>query len=128
MDFCQGTHMDEPQTHPFLKQWTHAALRSMSCRVTYSYDANGVTSLAEGLTRNFSASECVISGSVLPPLGSKSTITLSLRDHQRPFSFDGVVISREGGSFRVRIAELSEHDCKRVLRWLWDLGYVNMIV
>src|SRR5262245_22696642 len=117
-----------PQTRPFLKQWTEAALQSISCRVTYSYEANGLTHLAEGLTREFSQTECQLRGSVLPPVGSKTSVTLSLRDQERPLSFDGTVIWTSGELFGVDISELDEQGHKRILQWLWDLGYVNMIV
>ncbi|HKY72574.1 MAG TPA: PilZ domain-containing protein [Nitrospira sp.] len=128
MDSDLGMSQVAPQSRPFLKQWTEAALHSVSCGVTYSYEANGVTHLADGVTRAFSTTECEIRGSVMPPVGSKTTLTLSLRDHHRPISFDGTITWTEGESFGVDVSQLDEHDHKRILQWLWELGYVNMIV
>ena len=119
---------EELHTRPFLKQWMQAALHSVSCGVTYSYELNGLTHLADGLTCGFSDTECTIRGSVVPPAGSKTTVTISLRDHARPISFDGTITSVTGGCFGVGLSELKERDYKRILQWLWDLGYVNMIV
>ena len=115
-------------TRPYLKQWAQAALQSVSCGVTYSYESNGVTHLAEGLTCGFSEMECTIRGSVLPPVGRKTTVTISLRDHERPLSFEGTITSVSGDCFGVGLAALNERDYQRILQWLWDLGYVNMIV
>lgn len=113
---------------PFLKHWTQAALRSTSCRVTYSYDAKGVTHLAEGVTRDVSKTEVGIRGSVVPPVGSRTTLTLSIRDQQRPLSFEARVTWTSEECFGVDTSELHEHDHKRILQWLWEAGYVNMMV
>ena len=113
---------------PFLKQWTQAALQSVSCRVTYSYETNGIVHHAEGVTRDLSKTEVGIRGSVVPPPGSKTTVTLSLRDHERPLSLDGRVTWSSGECFGVDTSELDDHDYKRILQWLWDAGYVNMMV
>ena len=115
-------------SRPFLKQWAHAALHSISCRVTYSHEANGVTHLAEGVTRDISPTECTIRGSVVPPVGSKTTLTLSLRDQHRPLSINGTVTWTSGEYFGVSLEELTDHDYQRILQWLWDVGYVNMVV
>ena len=115
-------------TMPFLKQWTQAALQSMSCRVSYSYEANGLIHLAEGTTRDFSQTECEIRGAVVPQVGSKTTVTVSLRDHERPLSFDGMVTWTSGERFGVGLSELDERDYRRIFQELWDVGYVNMIV
>jgi PilZ domain-containing protein len=128
MESCPGKPTAAPQTRPFLKQWTEAALHSVSCQVTYSYEANGVTHLADGVTRDCSSTECEIRGSVLPPVGSTTTLTLSLRDHHRPIAFDGTITWTGRDSFRVSLSALDEHDHKRILQWLWELGYVNMMV
>ena len=128
MESCHGIRAEEPQTRPFLKQWAQAALQSVSCGVTYSYASNGVTHLADGLTCGFSEMECTIRGSVLPPVGSKTTVTISLRDDERPLSFDGTITSVSDDCFGVGLAGLKERDYQRILQWLWDLGYVNMIV
>ena len=128
MESCHGIRAEEFHARPFLKQWTQAALQSVSCGVTYSYEANGAMHLAEGLTCGFSEMECTIRGSVLPPVGRKTTVTISLRDHERPISFNGTITSISGECFGVGLSELQEGDYKRILQWLWDLGYVNMIV
>ena len=113
---------------PFLKQWTQAALGSMSCRVTYSYEADGVTHLADGVTRDVSKTEVGIQGRVMPAVGSKTTVTLSVRDRQRPLSFEATVISTSGECFGVDTSELDEQDHQRILQWLWEAGFVNMMV
>ena len=114
-------------SRPFLKQWAQAALHSISCRVTYSYEAQGLSHLAEGVTRDISPTECTIRGSVVPPMGGKSTLTLSLRDQHRPLSINGTVTWTSGDTFGVSLEELTDHDYQRILQWLWDVGYVNMV-
>jgi hypothetical protein len=123
-----GSPTNESPARPFLKQWTQAALGSISCRVTYSHEINGATHLAEGVTRDFSPIECTLRGSVVPPVGSKTTLTLSLRDQYRPLSLDGTITWTAGEYFGVGLAELDDHDYKRILQWLWDVGYVDMMV
>ena len=127
MDSCHASRTEHSHRRPFLKQWAEAALQSISCRVTYSYEADGHTHLADGLTCGVSEMECTIRGSVLPPVGSHTTVTLFLRDHERPLSFHGTITSVSGDCFGVGLAELQERDHKRILKWLWELGYVNMI-
>ena len=123
-----GSPTKESPARPFLKQWTQAALGSISCRVTYSHETSGATHLAEGVTRDFSPTECTLRGSVVPPVGSKTTLTLSLRDQYRPLSLDGTITWTAGEYFGVGLAELDDHDYKRILQWLWDVGYVDMMV
>lgn len=123
MAFCHVSRTEQPHHRPFLKQWAQTALQSISCGVTYSYEVNGHTHLMCG----FSAMECTIRGRVLPPVGSQTTVTVSLRDHERPLSFNGTITSTSGECFGVGLAELQERDHKRILQWLWELGYVNMI-
>ena len=127
MESCIAIRAEKLHTRPFLKQWAQAALQSVSCGVTYSYKANGRTHLGDGLTCGFSELECTIRGRVLPPVGSPTTVTISLRDHERPLSFDGTITSVAGDCFGVSLAELQARDHQRILHWLWDLGYVNMI-
>ena len=128
MVFPHESPTKEPQARPFLKQWAQAARQSISCPVTYSYEANGVTHLAEGVTRDVSPTECTIRGSVVPPMGSISRLTLSLRDQHRPLSIDGTVTWASGEHFGVGFEKLDEHDYQRILRWLGDVGYVNMVM
>lgn len=116
---------------PFLKQWTSAAGRPMFCQVTYTYQDIGLTHLAEGVLRDCSNTECGIRGRILPPVGSmgrRTTLTLYLRDQQRPVSFDGMITWTAGEFFGVHIPEMDEQDYKRVRRYMWDVHYVNMIL
>ena len=78
MESCKGIRAEELHTRPFLKQWAQAALHSVSCGVTYSYESNGLTHVAAGLTCGFCARECTIRGRVVPSVGSQTTATISL--------------------------------------------------
>jgi hypothetical protein len=55
MAFCHVSRTEQPHHRPFLKQWAQTALQSISCGVTYSYEVNGHTHLADGLMCGFSA-------------------------------------------------------------------------
>ena len=105
-----------------------AIRETLYCRVTYTYEANGLTHLAEGWMRDFSTTECGIRGRLLPPLGSATAVTLYLRDGDPPVSFHGSVSWIAVGCFGVVIREVHDTDFMRIQRYLLDLHYVTMTV
>ena len=112
----------------YFKQWMDAIWETLYCRVTYTYELNGLTYLAQGWIRDFSHTECAIRGRLLPQLGSATTLTLHLRDGAPPLSFDGTVCWTAPESFGVSIRAVHDKDCTRIQRYLSDLHYVTMTV
>jgi PilZ domain-containing protein len=117
-----------PQVKLSVEQWREAVRDSMSCRVTYMCEVDGVTHLAEGWMADMSKTGCGIRGSFLPRIGSDTTLTLHLLDRKPPLSFDGSVTWTAGEFFGVSIRELNERDYTRIRRCLWKLHYLNMTV
>jgi hypothetical protein len=100
----------------------------MSCRVTYMCKVDGVTHLVEGRMVDMSKTGCGIRGSLLPPIGSDTTLTLHLLDRKPPLCFEGSVTWTAGDFFGVSIRELNEHDYTRIRRCLWKLHHLNMTI
>ena len=113
---------------PYFTQWMDAIRETLYCRVTYTYELDGLTHLAQGWIRDFSHTECAIRGSLLPPIGSATTLTLYLRDGDPPVSCDGSVRWIAPESFGVSIRPAHDNDCTRIQRYLSDLHYVTMTV
>jgi hypothetical protein len=112
----------------YFKQWMDAIWETMYCRVTYTYEASGLTHLAQGWMRDFSHTDCAIRGSLLPPIGSATTVTLHLRDGDPPVSCDGSVSWTAPECFGVSIRPVHDKDCTRIQQYLLDLHYVTMTV
>jgi hypothetical protein len=128
-----NSHLQDPTIPPqsrssYGKRWLEAVRESIYCRVTYTYEANGLTHLAEGWMRDFSKTECAIRGRLLPRLGSETTVTLYLRDGKPPLSFDGSVNWTAVACFGVLIREVHDKDVTRIRRYLLDLHYGTMTV
>jgi hypothetical protein len=117
-----------PQVKSSVEPWREAVRDSMSCRVTYRCEVDCVTHLAEGRLADMSKTGCGIRGSLVPPIGSDTTLTLHLRDRKPPLSFEGSVTWTAGEFFGVSLRELNEHDYTRIRRCLWKLHYLNMTV
>jgi hypothetical protein len=108
-------------------QWMDAIRESIYCRVTYTYELDGLTHLAQGWMRDFSHTECAIRGRLLPQLGSATTVTLHLRDGDRAVSCEGSVSWTAPECFGVSI-ELNDKDCTRIQQYLLDLHYITTTV
>jgi hypothetical protein len=113
---------------PYFTQWMDAIRETLYCRVTYTYELNGLTYLAQGWIRDFSHTECAIRGRLLPQLGSATTLTLHLRDGAPPVSCDGNVSWTAPESFGVSIRPMHDTDCTRIQQYLLDLHYVTTTV
>ena len=116
------TALGQQERLTFLKQWTQ---RSRQLPVTYTYADNGCIHLLEGVTTDFSKSECGIRGSMVPPVGSHTALTLSLRGHNRPLLLDGTVAWTAGEYFGIHIRQLSDKDYQRIRRRLWELQHAH---
>jgi hypothetical protein len=112
----------------YFKQWMDAIRETLYCGVTYTYESNGLTHLAQGRMRDFSHTDCGIRGSLLPQLGRETTVTLHLRDGDTLVSFYGSVSWTAPEGFGVSIREVREKDFTRIQRYLLDLYYVTMNV
>jgi hypothetical protein len=112
----------------YFTQWMNAIRETFYCRVTYTSELNGLTHLAQGWIRDFSHTDCAIRGSLLPPIGSATTVTLHLRDGAPPVSCDGSVSWTASECFGVSIRPVHDKDCTRIQRYLSDLHYVTMTV
>jgi hypothetical protein len=84
----------------YFTRWMDAIRDSIYCRVTYTYELNGLTHHAQGWMRDFSHTDCAIRGRLLPPIGSATTLTLHLQDgappvscrHHRVTSFESIAL------------------------------------
>lgn len=108
---------DIPQVQPP----TGTEREPLYCRVTFTYEADGLTYSAEGFTRDFSKSECGIRGSIIPPVGSKTCLILCLLDQQASLSFDATITWVAGDFFGVQFPEVNEKDYTRIRRYMWNV-------
>lgn len=67
------TILGQQERLTFLKQWTQ---RPRHLPVTYTYAEHGCIHLLEGVTTDFSKSECGIHGSMVPPVGSHTAVSM----------------------------------------------------
>ena len=112
----------------YFTRWMDAIRDSIYCRVTYTYELNGLTHHAQGWMRDFSHTDCAIRGRLLPPIGSATTLTLHLRDGDPPVSCDGSVSWTAPECFGVSLRPVHDTDFTRIQRYLLDLHYVTTTV
>jgi hypothetical protein len=111
------------QTHsPWVKLSTGDEREEpIDCQVTYTYEADGFTYAGEGTTRDFSKIGCGIRGSIIPPVGSKTRLTLYLLDPKASLSFDATITWVAGDYFGVQFPEVNERDYTRIRRYMWNV-------
>ena len=91
------------------------------CRLSYSFQAGGVSYEAQGLTRDVSKTGCGILGNIIPSAGTPIRLTLDLLDREAPLSFEGTVTWTVGEFFEVRLFDVDVKDYTRIRRYLWHV-------
>jgi hypothetical protein len=112
----------------YFTQWMDAIRETLYCRVIYTSELDGLTHLAQGWIRDFSHTDCAIRGSLLPPIGRATTLTVHLRDGDPPVSCDGSVSWTAPECFGVSLRPVHDTDFTRIQRYLSDLHYVTTTV
>ena len=105
-----------------------AIRETIYCRVTYTYELDGLAHLAQGWMRDFSHTECAIRGRLLAPIGSPTRLTLHLRDGGPPVSLMAACAGRLQSALVYRFDQWHDKDCTRIQRYLLDLHYVTTVV
>ena len=76
------------RTGPQFKNRRVAEREPAHCRVTYTYQAGGSTYTVDGVTRDLCRIGCGIRGTILPPVGSKTSLRVYLPGQKHPISLD----------------------------------------
>ena len=107
------------KTFPPFKNRRVAARERMSCRVTYTYQAGGATYAVDGVGRDFCKIGCGIRGSIIPPVGSKTRLTIYLRGQKVPLPLDARVTWVAGDYFGVQFSQMNKRDYTRIRQYMW---------
>ena len=111
----------DPRNQPKITYQEHrsdAARESVYCRLVYSYQGCGLTYHAEGIIRDFSKTGCGVRGTIVPPVGSKTRLTLDLMDDKLPVSLDAKITWVAGEFFGVQFPEVNTKDYARIQRYM----------
>jgi hypothetical protein len=113
------THV--PRTLPLYKNERNTERKPTCCRVGYTYQVGEATYTVDGLTRDISKFGCGIRGAIIPPMRSKTRLTLYLPNQRLPLFLDARVIWVAGDYFGVQFPEMRKEDYMRVRRFMWTV-------
>ncbi len=91
------------------------------CRVAYTYQAGGSTYTVDGVTRDLCRIGCGIRGTIMPPIGSKTSLRVYLPGQKLPILLDARITWVAGDYFGVRFPEMNKKDYSRVRQYMWSL-------
>jgi hypothetical protein len=91
------------------------------CRVAYTYQAGGSTYTVDGATRDLCRIGCGIRGTIIPPVGSKTSLRVYVPGQKLPLSLDARIAWVAGDYFGVRFPEMNKKDYLRVRQYMWSV-------
>jgi hypothetical protein len=110
----------------FVKNGRGTEREILHCRVTYSYQSRGSKYFTDGVTRDLCRTGCGIRGSIIPSVGSQTSLRVYLPGHKLPIALDAKIAWVAGDYFGVRFAEMNSKDYTRVRRYLWTVLNTTM--
>ena len=93
----------------------------LHCRVTYSYQSGGSKYFTDGMTRDLSRTGGGIRGTIIPSVGSQTSLRVFLPGHRIPISLDARISWVAGDYFGVRFPEMNKQDYTRVRQFMWSV-------
>jgi len=109
------------RTGPQFRNRRVAERQPAHCRVTYTYQAGGSTYTVDGVTRDVCRIGCGIRGTIIPPVGSRTSLRVYLPGQKLPISLDARITWVAGDYFGVRFPEMNKKDYSRVRQYMWSV-------
>ena len=111
--------LEQPRTHAALdRRYAERAL--IHYDVTYSGTEGARFTTSKGSLKDLSKTGCKVSGTTLPAIGGRVTVTLYLNDGQTPLCLTDAVVSWiKGNIFALRFPKLTDDERKRIQAIIW---------
>ena len=98
----------------------HAERALLRHEVTYTATEGARFVTSTGSLKDLSKTGCKVTGTRLPAIGARVTITLYLNDGQPPLRLTGAIVSWINGDvFAVRFPKLIDEERKRIQAVIW---------